>query len=184
MNACRHASAPALGLIESRPPLVSLIPFRGESVGHDPPATCRCALSPAVDGGETAFYCVCWLQDGCSAVPSPSTPTPSTLALSQLHVLGAAGFAACTSAARGLQRWERPALAPDTAPLAREWDVVLLALDAAESVAPSLWSVKWLVCLVQQMMRLSVSSSPPALALLTGGSQAASTAGCVPAAAP
>ena len=113
--------------------------------------------------GQAAFYCMCWQLAVGSTGQTAGAPT--SVMVVQARCIGAAGRAMIAARRAGLLP-----TSGERTPSALSAVVVLL--DAAETVGPSLQGTKTSVSVVQQLMRLG--STAPQLLLLTGGVQASS----------
>ena len=115
-----------------------------------------------------AFYCLRWQVSAASRVQPVDTAT--SLIMVETRWLGAASLA--MKAARLAQMQLGNVRSVRELSVASRCGYVVVLLDAAESVAPSLHGVRAVVRVVQQMTRLAQPA--PQLMLLTGGVQASS----------
>ena len=118
--------------------------------------------------GNVAFYCLRWQVSAASRVQPVDTAT--SLIMVETRWLGAASLA--MKAARLAQMQLGSVRSVRELSVATRCGYVVVLLDAAESVAPSLHGVRAVVRVVQQMTRLAQPA--PQLMLLTGGVQASS----------
>ncbi|MGA1354626.1 MAG: beta-ketoacyl synthase N-terminal-like domain-containing protein, partial [Candidatus Limnocylindrus sp.] len=134
-------------------------------------------VKPSGESENAAFYSTCW-QLAADSYVQRSAALDSVLVIEGQSVGGAGK--AVVSALQAKIVAAGSTAAPG--PLSRSWESVIVALDSADSMAPSLNGVKVLLGVVQQLARLT--SKTPRLLLLTGGVQAPkASAGGLPLAA-